>query len=117
MIELFDKAFERSIGDKQNVLGNISRKDGQETIEYPVFRSIFQLIVIWKMVRLDNMPKLNNKDHWTAFRNFRRKVLFGSNDPPTDKTAVDLATIETKRMVMYVKIITSMAQKENKIFE
>lgn len=72
------------------MLGKISEKDGLKIIEYQAFESILKLIIFWKMVRLDNIPTPDNVGHWVAFRNMRRNVLFGTSDPPEDKTAVNL---------------------------
>ena len=68
------------------------------------------------MVRLENKPTQDNKNHWTAFRDNRRKTLFGSNEPPADKTAVDLIAID-KELASYTRIVTTMSQKDAEIID
>ena len=67
-----------------------------------------RLIIFWKMVRLESMRAPDNKDHWTTFRDTRRKILYGSNNPPADKTVVDLMAIDSK-LAQYARVVVTMS--------
>jgi len=79
-----------------------------------MFIAILKLISFWKMVRLDLVPTPDKKCHWAAFRNMRRTVLFGTSDPPTEKTAVELKSNENQ-LSRYTRAVTDIMQKENKV--